>query len=49
MTKKAIELMDRYQHSYITDTQLKQYLNLKIITKKEYQTILATKYDTEEK
>lgn len=44
MTKKAQEVLNRYKQNYITDAQLKQYLELKAITQEEYNTIYATRH-----
>ena len=47
MSEKAQKIMERYEKSYVTDAQLKRYLELGAITQEEYDTIYATKHSAD--
>lgn len=47
MTSKAQEVLERYKKFYVTDEQLKSYLNLGAISQSEYNTIYATRHPEE--
>ena len=47
MSDKANSILERYGKGYVTDVQLEKYLNLKVISQDEYNTIYATKHPTE--
>ena len=44
MSEKAEKIMQRYIKFYVTDAQLKKYLELGVITQEEYNTIYATRH-----
>lgn len=44
MSAKAQKIMERYEQSYVTDAQLKRYLELGVITEEEYAEIYAIKH-----
>lgn len=44
MSKKAKQVMSRYEKGYVTDAQLARYLELGVITKDEYEEIYKTKH-----
>ena len=44
MSAKAEKIMQRYIKYYVTDAQLKRYLDLGVITQEEYDTIYATRH-----
>ena len=44
MSKKAEQILARYEKGYVTDTQLKRYLELGAITEEEYEIIYQTKH-----
>ena len=48
MSKKAKQILTRYEKGYVTDTQLLRYLELGAITQEEYDTIYATKHPVTE-
>ena len=48
MSDKAKRIMERYEKSYVTDTQLKRYLELGAIKQEEYDEIFATKHPNSE-
>ena len=39
LTGKALSIANRYKKGYVTDIQLKKYLDLGVITQEEYETI----------
>lgn len=45
MSKKAKQIHERYLKNYVNDEQLKKYLQLKIITEKEYNIIYNEKHE----
>lgn len=45
MSKKAEQIRERYMKDYVTDGQLKKYLQLKVITEKEYAVIYNEKHE----
>ena len=47
MSKKAQDVYERYGHSFVTDTQLSEYLRLGAITHDEYDLIYASKHPAE--
>ena len=47
MSKKAEWIMKRYEKCYITDEQLKHYLELSAITQEEYNAIYAIRHSVE--
>lgn len=44
MSAKATKIMERYMKNYVTDTQLKKYSELGVITQDEYDYIYAEKH-----
>lgn len=44
MSKKAKQIMTRYEKGYVTDEQLEKYLELGAISQEEYDTIYASKH-----
>lgn len=44
MSKKAEQILIRYEKGYVTDNQLGRYLELGAITQEEYDAIYATKH-----
>lgn len=48
MSAKAQRIMERYEQSYVTDAQLKKYLQLGVITTEECTAIYAIKHSSEE-
>lgn len=48
MSKKAQQVMARYEKGYVTDAQLKRYLELEAITEEEYEIIYRTKHSLDE-
>lgn len=44
MSKKAEWVKKRYEKGYVTDEQLKRYLELGAITQEEYQIIYESKH-----
>ena len=44
MSKKAEWIMKRYEKYYVTDKQLKHYLELGAITQEEYNAIYAIRH-----
>ena len=48
MSGKASKIKSRYEKGYVTDEQLKRYLELGAITEAEYDEIYATKHPVEE-
>ena len=49
MSRKASNIKSRYAKGYVTEEQLGRYLDLGVITDKEYQNILTSKPVVEEK
>lgn len=43
MSSKAKKIQERYQKGFVTDEQLKRYLDLGVITEEEYEEILDSK------
>ena len=48
MSKKANQILTRYEKGYVTDAQLMRYFELGAITKEEYDFIYATKHHVNE-
>ena len=48
MSKKAEQILARYEKCYVTDVQLKRYLELGAITYEEYEIIYQTKHPLDE-
>lgn len=44
MSKTAQRILARYEKGYVTDEQLKRYLELGAITEEEYQTIYESRH-----
>lgn len=44
MSKKARQIMTRYEKGYVTDEQLEKYLELGAISQEEYDTIYSSKH-----
>lgn len=49
MSKKAQQVMARYEKGYVTDAQLKRYLELEAITEEEYDVIYKKKHSSQNK
>ena len=41
MSKKANQIKYRYEKGYVTDEQLKKYLDLGVITEEEYDKLIS--------
>ena len=48
MSKKANQILTRYEKGYVTDAQLMRYKELGAITEEEYNIIYATKHHVTE-
>ena len=49
MSARAQKIKERYEQSYVTESQLERYFQLGVITEEEYEAIKAIKRPIDEK